>query len=333
MADDTDTSTDREILAQVFPERPVTSVRTVQRGNHKQTAVVEFAEAASVVVQWSTRPAALRTEFTLAAAVRERTSLPVPAVLAAGELDGVGYVVCERADGIDLHEAFAGLATEHQHGLARRFGRYLAELHEAFQFEGYGRVRVADDGDAGTVAAVGVRRQQPLRAVESSDWEAWFSAYAREGLAALPAAFDEEREAIRETLAAADLPTVPTPRLYPWDLRPGNALVADGELTAVLDWGDPLAADAGLSLAKAEYVVCDWYVDDGASLRKALHEGYESVRPVPTVPLAYRLVAVARSAVDSRGVVTRPGFPEREGDAAVAFHKARLAELLAECSE
>ncbi|SDM45913.1 Fructosamine-3-kinase [Halogranum gelatinilyticum] len=333
MADGADATTEREIVAQTFPERAVTSVRTVQRGNHKQTAVVEFAEAASVVVQWSTRPAALRTEFTLAAAVRERTSLPVPAVLAAGELDGVGYVVCEHAEGVDLHEEFAGLAPEHQHGLARRFGRCLAELHEAFRFEGYGRVHVADDEGTGTVATVDVSGDQPLRAVGSTDWEAWFSTYAREGLAALPAVFDEERAAIKEVLATADLPTVPTPRLYPWDLRPGNALVADGELTAVLDWGDPLAADAGLSLAKAEYVVCDWYVEDGAALRAALHEGYESIRPVPTVPLAYRLVAVARSAVDSRGVVTRPGFPEREGDAAVAFHKARLGELLAECSE
>lgn len=41
-----------------------------------------------------------------------------------------------------------------------------------------------------------------------------------------------------------------------------------------------------------------------------------------------RLAAVVRAAVDSNGIVTRPGYPEREGDAAVTFHRDRLAALL-----
>ena len=37
---------------------------------------------------------------------------------------------------------------------------------------------------------------------------------------------------------------------------------------------------------------------------------------------------IVRSAVDSNGEVTRPGYPERTGEAAVAFHRDRLETLL-----
>ena len=37
---------------------------------------------------------------------------------------------------------------------------------------------------------------------------------------------------------------------------------------------------------------------------------------------------IVRSAVDGDGEVTRPGYPERAGEAAVAFHRGRLETLL-----
>jgi aminoglycoside phosphotransferase (APT) family kinase protein len=116
--------------------------------------------------------------------------------------------------------------------------------------------------------------------------------------------------------------------LFPWDLRPGNALVADGDLAAVLDWEAPLAAAPALSVAKASYLVADWYVDDPDPLREAFVAGYERVRPSPTVRSAHRIAAIADSAVDSRGIVTNPGYPERDRDAAVAFHRSALADCL-----
>lgn len=321
----TDTPSAEDVLDEVYPERERSSLTTVQQGNHKQTVLAESPSHPSVVVQLSTRPDALRTEFALAEAIRERTSIPVPTVLAAGELDGVGYVVVERAPGVDLHESFTRLDSATRRRLVRRFGQSLAELHEAFPFEGYGAVTLDASTERPSEQSAGL-----LRATNAEDWQEWFTAYARDGLAALPPAFESVREPVDSVLTATDLPENPPSRLYPWDLRPGNALVDGGELTAVLDWGDPLAADPALSMAKAEYVVCDWYVDDGTRLRAALREGYESVRPRPSVPSAYRLVAAVHSAVDSNGVVTRPGFPERTGDEAIAFHTDRLTALLAD---
>ncbi|WP_255198145.1 phosphotransferase family protein [Halorarius litoreus] len=300
------------VLDRVFPGREPTARQLVQRGNHKRTTLVSFGDEA-VVVQTSPDADALATEAALATAVRERTTVPVPEILAVGTLDGAGYLVAARAPGVDLHTRFTELEAPVQRAVARTFGRFLAELHDAFSFDAYGDVRATDGG---------------LRATGTDDWAAWLTDDVEAGLAALPPAFDSfhdpVRTAVREAVSDVE---APEPRLFPWDLRPGNALVAEGAITAVVDWGGPLAADAGLAVAKVEHLVCDWYiVDEG--LHEAFREGYTAVRPWPAVPRGYRLAAVVQSAVDSRGEVTRPRYPERTGDAAVAFHRDRLRALL-----
>jgi hypothetical protein len=245
--------------------------------------------------------------------------VPVPTVRASGDLDGGGYAVLDYVAGDDLHERFVDLSPGDQQALAHRFGELLASLQEAFAFEGFGAVTVADSDSDDSAT---------LRATGSDDWPAWFEPYAHEGIDALPDAFGDLRDPLRAAVADATLPASPPARLYPWDLRPGNALLAGGGLAAVLDWGDPLAAAPGLAVAKTEHLVADWYVEDGAPLREAFREGYRERRPLPSVPHVYRLVAVVRSAVDSRGVVTRPGYPERRGEAAAAFHRERIEALL-----
>lgn len=297
------------VLDRVFPGREPTARRLVGRGNHKRTTLVSFPDR-EVVVQTATDADALHTEAALARAVRERTTVPVPEVVTVGRLDSVGYAVFARAEGVDLHERFTALDAPTRRRLAGSFGGGLAELHDAFAFDAYGEVRATDAG---------------FRAAGSSDWGAWFTAYVEAGLAALPVAFDDLHDPVRAALDG--VPDAPPARLYPWDLRPGNALVSDGALTAVLDWGRPLAADPGLAVAKTQHLVADWYVD-GSTLRDAFRAGYAAVRPWPDVPRAYRLAAVVRSAVDSRGEVTRPRYPELTGDAAVAFHRERLCEHL-----
>jgi hypothetical protein len=308
----------RSVVAREFPDRAPTSVRPTGRGRTKRTAVVSFADGGAVVVQLSGRPAALRTERALARAVRTRTSIPVPRVLAGGERDGTGYVVFERAPGDDLHERFTELDDGIRCTVVRRFGRFLGELHAAFEFDAFGTVR-AEPGRSGVFRAGG-----------PSDWPTWFRSYARDGVDALPEQFADLRDPLEEAFAAAALPDRPPARLFPWDLRPGNALVEDGTVSAVVDWGDPLAVAPGLAVAKAEHLTADWYVapPERGPLRAAFRDGYASVRQSPPVPDVYRLAAVVNAAVDSGGVVTRPGYPEREGDAAVAFHRKRLRALL-----
>lgn len=319
MAEDDRAAVER-ILAREYPGREVREASPVPRGNNKSTAVATFADGERVVVQRWTDRAAFRTELALTRAIGRRTDVPVAAVRASGEDRDAGYAVFEYVAGADLHERFADLPPADREAIARRFGGVLAALQAAFTFEGFGPVTAEGAGEADGDAT--------LRATGGGDWPAWFEPYAHGGIDALPDPFDDLREPLRAAVEDAALPASPPARLYPWDLRPGNALVDGGDLAAVLDWGDPLSAAPGLAVAKAEHLVADWYVADGTPLREAFREGYRDRRPLPSVPRVYRLVAVVRSAVDSRGVVTRPGYPERTGEDAVAFHRERIESLL-----
>ena len=300
-----------EIVRSAYPERAVAAVETPPEGNRKRTRLVTLDDGRRVVVQRTDDPAALAVETRLAREISDRTAVPVPAVLECGRDGAGGYRIVEYVAGENLHARFASLPAADRRYLARRFGRFLAELHGAFAFERFGDIAVADDG---------------LRADGPADWPEWFEAHATAGIDALPAPFADLKPALCEAVASpvGD----PTPRLYPWDLRPGNAVARDGEVAAVPDWGEPLAASAGLSVVKIEHLVADWYVDDPGPLRAAFRAGYRSVRPLPDITRAERLTAVVRSAVDGDGAVTRPGYPERTGEAAVAFHRDRLESLL-----
>lgn len=310
-------STDRSLLRSIFPDRTVDSISVSNAGNSKRTIAVWFEAHDPVVLQCSSVDS-LRTEGQLARAIRKRTTVPVPKVIGMGSVKDTSYVISELASGENLHSLFAGLDRSVQQKITRSFGRYLAELHGVFTFERFGEV-VSTGTDLPSYRATGPR-----------ELGTWFRQYALEGIEALPGPFDPLRENLREAVNSCTIPKSPTPVLYPWDLRPGNALIEDGSLSAVLDWGDPLAGPAGLAAAKVCYLTTDWYVADADPLRTAFRNGYASVREYPPIPPIHRLVAVLRSAVDSSGVVTRPRYPEWTGDQAVAFHTTRLEELLME---
>jgi Ser/Thr protein kinase RdoA (MazF antagonist) len=304
------------------------AVREPPTGNSKRTALVELADGRTVVVQYRDRP--LAAEAAVTGAVAERTGVPVAPVLAAGRLDSppVSYLVTGRVAGDDLHERFTSVDADARERLARTLGRYLATVHEAFAFDACGRVAPREaapvDGHALTVA-------EPLPA------GAFYREYLGRALADWPDALRDLEPRVEaalddrlDALPAAD------PRLFPWDYRPGNAIVreTDGALTvaAVLDWDAPLAAPTGLSTAKAEVTLCDWYVRadaDVRALRAAYRDGYREVRPFPGEGYdAFRLLGLIASAADSRGEVTRPRYPMVSVEEAVAFHRERIGTTL-----
>jgi Ser/Thr protein kinase RdoA (MazF antagonist) len=315
----------RSALAETLAS-DVSATEPAPTGNSKRTVFATLADGREVVVQHAPGDQ-LATETALWRAVDARTDVPVADILAAGDVTHPetdarhSYVVCERVDGVDLHTTFTELAPPDRDAVARTLGRSLGDLHAAFPFEGYGEV-VATHADGG------LRVTRP-----STDWRAWFADYLQAGLAALGPGLDDLVPEIRSAVDPDRLPERPAATLFPWDLRPGNAILDErtGEVAALLDWGEPLAADPALSLAKAEYLVADWYAPDVATadrVREVFRGGYAGARPVPDVPRVYRLAAVVRSAYDSRGEVTRPGSPEREGEAAVAFHRRHLRDAL-----
>ncbi|TKX56347.1 phosphotransferase [Halorubrum sp. SS7] len=317
-------------LAATRPGATPVSVEPLERGNRKRTEVVRFATEPPVVVQCSAAPGATRTEAALLAAIDARTDVPVPRPLGDGVVDGTGWLVTPLIEGRDLHEAFVDLDPADRRGVARAFGRFLATLHEAFRFRGCGAL-TADESPAdeatGTESTPG--RDPSLSVGDPADAAEWVRRFGERHAARLPADFDDLRERIRDALRGP-IGADGAPRLFPWDFRPGNALVADGAVTAVLDWEAPLAAPRGVSVAKAEHLVVDWYVPAGETgpLRRAFREGYESVAPLPAVERAHRAAAVASAVVDGGGAVTNPRYPPVDRDAAVEFHRAALRRAL-----
>ena len=305
----------RAALEAACPGQEPTAVEALGRGNRKATQLVRFERREPVVVQFATGSesgSGLRAEALVLRAVRERTGVPVPATLADGTVDRTEYLVTERVAGGNLHTRFAGLDGDVQRRLAGTFGRHLAALHEAFSFAGHGPL----DAVGGNLAP------------HETGWGRWVVSYGRQAAERLPPAVDDLREGLQTLLASPPPDPTPPATLFPWDFRPGNTLFRGGDVTAVLDWERPLAAAPALSVAKAEYLVADWYVEEPGPLRTAFRDGYGSVRAVPERKPVYRAVAIAASAVDTAGTVTRPSFPERDREEAVAFHRRALGRAL-----
>ena len=322
----------RAVVADALPEATVSGIERPAMGNTKRTAFVSLSDGRDLVVQ--TRPAGekltgtgLATEARLVREVARRTEMSVPRVVASGTTGGVEYLLLERAQGEDLHVRFVDLSPRVRRAVVRSMGRWLADLHAAFGFDGYGPV-VLTDG-------------RLVVADPATDWRAWFRDYVERalsdlldgGIEGLAELVPRVREAV--DAGSEDLPAAPPARLFPWDLRPGNATVADGEVTALLDWGDPLAAARGLSVAKSTYVTVDWYLPDrGATdrLRSAFRGGYRDRLSLPARSPSerrlYRLAAVVASAVDSSGRVTRPRYPELDDEGAARVHRRHLLAAL-----
>ena len=332
------------IAGRVRPGAAVERVDPVDAGNRRRTVVVRFSGADPAVVRILADPEAARTEAHLLAAIEERTSVPVPTPLGSGTVDGEGWLATRLVDGDDLHRSFTGLDPAARARIARSFGRYLAELHDAFRFDAYGPLTAAggelavdSGGDPAAAAgggpgavATGDGGIDPAAEGAPGEWRSWLAAFGRASLARLPAEFDAVRADAAALFEGQDDGSAPVPRLFPWDFRPGNALLADGRVAAVLDWEAPLAAPPALSVAKAEYLVADWYVgrEEAESLRAAFRAGYGSVRERPSVGPGHRVAAVASTAVDSRGAVTNPGYPPVPRPDAVRFHRGTLKREL-----
>ncbi|MFW6434849.1 MAG: phosphotransferase family protein, partial [Halovenus sp.] len=184
---------------------PVEAVERIERGNRKETAIARFADRGPVVVQLCTEQTWLQSEATLLTQIADRTTVPVPPVLASGIHDGVAYMLTDFVAGEDLHTQFTGLPDGTQRELARSFGSYLAQLHDQFSFESYG-----------TLVITGERL-----AAQRPDWGRWLQKYGRRVISRLPPAFEPIRTDCRRLYTRPPTDATPTARLFPWDFRPG----------------------------------------------------------------------------------------------------------------
>jgi aminoglycoside phosphotransferase (APT) family kinase protein len=200
--------------------------------------------------------------------VSRTTTLPVPAVLASGTLregnQRMRWALYEFREG-DQPSTYRGLSAQRRGHIVREVGAVLGQLHARHQFERTGGL--AREGQQ-----LVVRDPAGLHIPE---------------------------------LGRRRLPWLPgnsQPVLTHGDLFPENLLVdSDGEVTAVLDWGNAHVTTAGYALARAEMRFVDWYLfpaGERRQLRDRLRAGYRQYRPLPVdyrPATAHKLLWLAQS--------------------------------------
>jgi len=269
------------IVAGTHPERTLVATDPVDSGSRRETVVARFEADPPLVVQTGPDARQFATTALLRRVIRLRTSVPVPPLVATGTHEGTAYLISEHRRGDDPHARFTGLATATRRRVTSEFGRSLGALHDAFAFDGCGRLEPHS----------GAPPLEDIPAVDrpvGDDWLVapgdgcgrWVVDYGLSAIDRLPAEFDGVRDRLVDCLDGVAPETAREARLFPWDLRPGNALVDGGEVTAFLDWERPLAAPPAIAVAKVEYLVCDWYVEDPGPLRRAFERGYERTRAI-----------------------------------------------------
>jgi hypothetical protein len=305
-----------QIVTRLRPDAHIEQVRPIGHGGRRETVEVEFRSWPSIIIQSAGSLDAAETELALLTRLDRETSIPTAPPIRAGQVGTQAWIATDAIDGIDLHGRFTSATPRVQRRLIRQFGAVLGEVHALWESDHHGPVLAGGPGE--------------LYVGDPASWTTYFGAYTARHLSRLPAAFDDLRVELAEAMIAA--PAAPGPaRLFPWDLRPGNALCADDAITAIIDWEGPIATAPALALAKAEYVIARWYVgvDRGQRLVEALHAGYETVRPIPEIGAEHRIATAMAAAVDSHGAVTNPGYPPVDDTAAVAFHHDLLERFLA----
>lgn len=206
-------------------------------------------------------PAVLAREATTLRALNVRTELPVPTVLAAGE----GALLLEWVDGA------AVAANDPDPERLRTVGRTLARLHEATAdwFDGHGQVE--SDGRPLAVADPG---PWPERlAAFCSDWATDLRGTRQEAVATALVEFVDGHRAV-----FADCPSV----LVHGEPCPEHVPFAGEEVAALVDWELAQAAPGEFDLVWAERDFLRRPFDGAADtdLLAALHDGYETVRPL-----------------------------------------------------
>lgn len=288
-----DGSVVREILADAFPDWTLEDWQAADEG----TDFVAFLdcetpggpERAVLKAQSFLDPVSFRPEPRVLHLVADRTSIPVPEVLASDlEEDGAfpPYFIMTYVEG-DQPSSLEALSDDALERVAREAGTHLAQIHEMATWDAYGSIRHADDVedyDGRTPGGLAVWNGE-------SSWRAALAAGADGQLDRYGERFTDLEPALREAAhdVLADVPDHPRCSLVHGDYRLGNLLVDidTGETRAVLDWGNQFTGDPAYDRVKTEDYLCGYAPRDHPRrllVRDAIREGYREVRDLTLDP-------------------------------------------------
>ena len=249
-----------------------------------------------------------RAEPIVLSLLQRETAVPVPTVFGTcdnHETYPTPYFLTEYVDGETINHADApNLPFDIRETIFREAGQNLAELHTLGSLDGVGDL-VGQDGEVSVLNTPESPSYEVFHDWLLDSYEETLDQLLEDGgyfpeLTENPNRFDdlvpEIRGYLRETIP--DLPS-PEPLTYCHkDYRYGNLVVAPetGETRAVLDWANLMSAppEFNLAIAESKLLKPDLNTDASASagrageLRRALWDGYESVRDEWTFDVATR---------------------------------------------
>ncbi|NHN46591.1 phosphotransferase [Halostella sp. JP-L12] len=280
----------RAALADLRPGTTVRDLATVEAGKNAVYAVT-FADREAILKVGTASPDRVRAEPAILRFVRDRTGVPVPAVLAVSD-DVLEHPCClfERVAGRTVPDRPTDLSSDVLARLCEDGGRHLAALHEVDSFETVGPLVPGDDG-------VAVRGSY-------EDWPSLLERAMTAKIEALGGRFDRYEATLQDYVASAvdehRRSASVDPVLVHMDYRPANLVFDPDEpfrTRAVLDWAGAAAAPAAYEIAHAEALLTDWPrlgAADRADLRVRFRSGYAPEVDVPEIPTLYRVDARLR---------------------------------------
>jgi len=217
-----------------------------------------------------------------------KSTLPIPELIGAGELEGWSYLLSTRLPGIPLSRRWPSLDTAAQKAIARDLGASLAELHA---------VPLGGDVAGGETGA-------SWRARRTAVWP------ARRDVARLSPILRESALAYLESVQLGQIDRSPV--LLHGDLAPENVLVADRDgacrISGIFDFGNAFGGDAPFDFTAPTVLMAP----GDRTIVRCFLEGYgwqsstlEQLRPQL---MAYTLLHPMADLPDCLGLI--PGLPE-----------------------
>jgi aminoglycoside phosphotransferase (APT) family kinase protein len=246
----------------------------VERGTDEEHVVLKIGT--------STHEAAFRAEPHLLTLVAERTSIPVPRVLGTSDTGTdsleAPFFLMEHTDGTATEQRPDELPSGVLERVCVEAGRNLGELHAAFEFEGFGPVRLDEQGEFHIARTFGGWPELLETSVKASA-----DTLAGTRFEDLVSRFTSHAETVSERLDGEFDPV-----LMHHDYRLENLLLDSDAVTGgwdggpvtrtVLDWGNPSAGDAQYELVQTAALLTDrpeLPPSRQNRFRKRLYEGYE----------------------------------------------------------
>lgn len=185
----------------------------------------------------------------------EPTEIPIPEIIHDGRENNPGFLVHEKIKGKQMYE------TEINSEIARQAGKYLAKIHQ-IELPGSGAINCEKENFS-TFNPYG------------DSWQEYFEKRSKEALrkSLVDQRMPDQKIAEAIELLDSTQETLSNPeadRLIHNDYRPGNILVKNEEIVAILDWDNAILGDSVYGFARAE----DRFAQYG--FEEELRQGYEN---------------------------------------------------------